>query len=99
MSKKPMLENAYLDAKIGVDTAENEPSFFFLFPFFFRTSPLKNAAVVVGCSWKVCEAVVKSFGGLVLGCVEADFCKLEVCLKLFWVSDSTRFTHVCTFLH
>ena len=38
--------------------------------------------------------IFSTYGGLVLGCIEADFCKQILTLKHF--ARSTTFAHVCT---
>ena len=84
---RKMLKNAYSDAKIGVDTAENEPnsltlgelSLIFSFPF-YTLSPEYQ--------------IIANFSELVLLCIEADFCTQIRIFQHF--SRSTRFSHFCT---
>ena len=48
------------------------------------------------------KALVPDFGGLVLGCIEADFCKLTSSNTSIYFAAffrSTIFTHFCTVSH
>ena len=53
---------------------------------------MRRAAFMTGGGW--CLLASASFGGLVLGCINADLCKQIFILQHF--STSTRFTHFCT---
>ena len=68
-----MLQGAYLLAKFGFDTAENEPA--------------EELQKLKFCKKK------QIFGGLVLGCIKANFCK-KICLWQHF-SSSTRFEYFC----
>ena len=80
------LSNEYLLAKIGVDTAENEPlevwgKFNSLFIRLLKEGPLRfDAGLRAGLPSRGAEAApgaraAANFTGLVLGCIEAKFCK------------------------
>ena len=77
-----MQKNEYLVVKIGVDTAENEPSKVWIFW-------LKKLGVKFG----IFQRKLPNFRGLVLGCINADFAT-NCFLQDF--STSTRFAILCT---
>ena len=85
-----MLKNAYLVAKIGANTAENEPKFGKIIPGLASVlvSKLEPRAVLALLGWiaagtavfarAVCydsRALMANLIGLVLGCIEAKVCK------------------------
>ena len=77
------LSNAYFLAKFGLDTAENEPC---------QVCPTpRNAAA--SCAPPAARLDWANFRGLVLGCIEAKFCK-KICVGKL----SPRSTQ-CTPLH
>ena len=84
------LSNEYLLAKIGFDTAENEPSK--VWRGQMPCDARGRAARARGPAPRVIESVMcdRNFGGLVLGCIEADFCNNILVGKL--VTRSIKFT-------
>ena len=89
-----MLQNEYLDAKIGVDTAENEPS---RNSSHERLGGSRRALLVDRFDTELFSdfsAESSNFRGLVLFCIDADFCVQILILQHF--SRSTRFAILCT---
>ena len=67
-----------------------------------KVSCAAMSAMKLGCTAKNpgivfvrSKAIAITFGGLVLGCIEADVCK-QVCV-LRHLLNSTRFAHLCIF--
>ena len=87
-----MLRNAYLLAKIGADTTENDRKFAENLPKNYHSSGAAvasgalrsaSAAAARACEYecKICKIckILQIFGGLVLGCIKTKICK-KICV-------------------